>query len=717
MSRHRILVYFLCAFLAVACTACQPKVRNPEQLIAAGQQYNAKILRDTWGVPHLFGKTDADTAYALGYAHCEDDFSTIIEALLSSRACVASVKGRDAVLIDYAAHALRIRDLVAAKYDTDLSPEARAVCEGYAAGVNHYAALHVNEIEVRGLFPVTGQDVVAGFALKAPMFFGIDRAVQELMGGTRKHEVSVKTALNAARQWLTGGLEMGSNTFAVGPSRSADGVTRLDINSHQPYEGPVAWYEAHMHSEEGWDCVGGVFPGCPVILHGHNRNLGWAHTVNNPDLTDVYVLTMNPDNPNQYLFDGKWYDLEVRHPWIWVRMWGPIQIPIRQECLWSKHHGPVVRRPHGTYAIRYGGMDDIRQLEEWYRMDKARNLDEFKDALRMHAIASFNVGYADKEGNIYYLYNMAMPIRAEGYNWQEYLPGDTSDTLWTEFLPLEKLPQVLNPPSGFFQNCNNTPYQTTLGPGNPNPADFSPTCGIQTDMTNRAYRALELLGGDESITRDEFLAYKYDVRYSQSSVARELVDAILALPPSDDPVVREAVELIGAWDFACDAENPRAAIALLVMTPIGKARMFHQEEPDLAKTLSEMAHKLKDTHGRLDVPWKEINRLRRGTVDVGLGGGPDVLHAVYGDGPGEDGCLTAMAGDCYILIAEWDKDGKVSSQSVHQYGSATSRPDSPHYADQVPLFVDCQLRPVWLDEADIRAHLEREYRPGEEALQ
>jgi len=406
-------------------------------------RYDVRILRDIWGVPHIFGKTDADAAFGLAYAHAEDDFETIQQSLLAARGELASVYGRKSAPIDYMVHLLRIWDAMEEKYETDLSPEVKAVCEGYAAGLNRYARLHPREVKP-GVFPFTGKDIVAGFVQKVPLFFGFDETLKELMGPERKRKVSRKSTTQAFFSFFTHDLPIGSNTFAVGPSRSADGKTRLAVNSHQPWDGPVAWYEAHVHSEEGWDMVGSVFPGAPVILHGHNRNLGWAHTVNRPDLVDVYVLEINPENPYQYRFDGEWRDLEVRTAPIKVKLLGPISWTFKREVLWSIY-GPVVRRPHGTYAIRYAGMGDVRQVEQWYRMNKARNLSQWRQAMRTAAIPSFNCGYADREGNIFYVFNALLPIRAEGYDWAQYLPGDTSETLWTEYLPFDKLPQALNP--------------------------------------------------------------------------------------------------------------------------------------------------------------------------------------------------------------------------------------------------------------------------------
>jgi penicillin amidase/acyl-homoserine-lactone acylase len=679
-------------------------------LVPPPGKYDVRILRDTWGVPHIFGKTDADVAYGLAYAHAEDDFATMQDSLLASRGILASVYGKDSAPIDYMVHLFRIWDTINEKYETDLSPATRAICEASAAGFNHYAVLHPDEVKP-GILPVTGKDVVAGFVQKTPLFFGIDGTLKELMKPERTREVSKKKVARGLDTWLAPDLPTGSNTFAVASSRSADGKARVIANSHQPWEGPVAWYEAHLHSEEGWDMVGGLFPGAPIILHGHNRNLGWGHTVNSPDLADVYVLDINPDNPYQYKFDGEWLDLEVRTAPIKVKLWGPISWTFKREMLWSIH-GPVIRQSHGTYAIRYAGMGNVRQVEQWYRMNKARNLEEWQNAMRIRAIPSFNCGYADREGNIYYVYNALAPIRAEGYDWKQYLPGDTSETLWTKFLPFDMLPQVLNPSSGFVQNCNSSPFQTTVGPDNPKEEDYSKTFGFETKMTNRSLRALELFGSDESVTEEEFFAYKFDMTYSKDSKVAKLRKELFSMELPNDPVVKEAAEVLRNWDLRTNPENTGAAIGVLTAQPVLMSRFKGEDSPDLMKTFVDVAHNLKKAHGRIDVPWQEVNRLVRGDVDLGLGGGPDILHAVYGGDP-VDGRVKGRAGDSYVLLVTFDKDG-VTSQSIHQYGSATLDEKSPHYADQARLFVKRETKPVWLDEADIRANLESEYSPGDE---
>jgi len=692
----------------------EPAEFDPAPLLEAAARYRVRILRDEFGVPHIYGETDADVAYGLGFAHAEDDFDTIQTVILATRGRLASAKGLKSAPVDYMVRLMGVWELVEDRYQTDLAPETRALAEAYAAGFNHYAVLHP-EHALPGVVPVTGKDVVAGFVFRAPMFYGFQRHVLALFeeeGSALKGPRQGKLALRTLPGTDLPLAPIGSNAIAVGPARSADGATRLLVNSHQPYTGPVAWYEARLESQEGWDVAGGVFPGSPLILHGHNRQLGWASTVNRPDLVDVYRLEINPENRNQYRFDGEWRDLEVGEAEISVRIFGRLRWTVRRELLRSVH-GPVIRRDHGTYALRYAGMDEVRQLEQYYRLNKARNFDEWRAAMAMQALPNINYVYADREGNIAYFYNAQLPLRAEGYDWQAQLPGDTSETLWSEFLPFEALPQVVNPSSGFVVNSNHTPFRATVGPDNPDPADFSPTLGIETDMTNRGLRALELFGADSSISREEFRRYKFDKRYSEKSHAARIRAEVLAAELPDDALLAEARRVLAAWDLGADAENRGAALGILTATPVVLAERRGEEPPDAVQSFIEAARTLERHHGRVDPPWGQVNRMRRGGLDLPVGGGPDTLRAIESFELEPDGTYTANSGDCYLMFVEWDSQGRLRSESIHQFGSATLDESSPHYADQLPLFVAERTKKLYLEEDQLRRHLSREYRPGE----
>lgn len=681
--------------------------------LEAAARHDVRILRGPYGIPHVYGPRDSDVAYGLAFAHCEDDFPTIQSVMLAARGQLAAHEGRKAATIDYLVHLLGVRELVAARYEKDLSPATRAVVEAYADGVNHYAAIHPEE-RFDDLLPVTGQDIVAGFVLKAPFFYGLDDELRRILDGPAATGATpgAPNALPSHAALASSiGAAVASNAVAVSPRRSADGATRLLVNSHQPMTGPVAWYEVRLHSDEGWDVAGGVFPGSPVMLHGHNRDLGWANTVNRPDLVDVYALEIDPERPDRYRLDGQWRTLSRHVVGIRVRLFGPLHWTFHREVLRSIH-GPVLRTDHGSFAFRYAGMDEIRQVEQLLRLGRAHDFEAWRTALSMLAMPSTNYVYADRTGRIAYFYNARFPRRLEGVDWSGILPGDRADLVWTETLPLDAVPQIVDPASGLVVNANHTPFRATVGDENPRPEDFSATLGIETRMTNRAWRELELWGQDASITRQEFHAYKFDHRYSERSEMAAGLRALLALEPGDEPLLRRAQEVLAGWDLSAGRESRGAALAIRTLEPVLDARRRGQPVPSLRESLLATARTLEAHFGRLDPTWGAVNRLRRGPVDLPVAGGPDTLRAIEGE-PQPDGTLTAVAGDGLVMFVEWDAQGRLRSESIHHFGSATSRPGSPHYADQAPRFAAEHTTPVLFEESALRAAGAREYRPGE----
>ena len=692
------------AFLIVLDRVGQPAAPDPAIFVSKAAQYHARIERDNFGVPHIMGPKDTDVAFGMGFAHCEDDFDTIQEVAVAMRGQLAAEQGPKAAVTDYLVHLFRIWETVNAKYETDLPPDVRRVLEAYADGVNYYAALHPDKV-MRGLLPFTGKDVAAGFAFKLPFFYGLSGELTKIVQGR-----NVPDASDNAFLWRDARLPVGSNAVAVAPSRSADGATRLLVNSHQPYTGPVAWYEAVLDSGEGWHVAGGFFPGSPFMLHGHNQHLGWANTVNGPDLVDVYNLTINPANPNQYRFDGQWRDFEKSDAKIRVKIWGPIVWPAHRDVLWSAH-GPVLKTDHGVFAVRYAGMQDIRAPLQYFRLNKAANLDEWRAAMRLQAIPALNFVYADEKGNIGYIYNGAFPVRKAGFDWKGVLPGDRSDLIWHSYVPFDDEPQVWNPKSGWVFNSNNTPFHATAPADDLKPENFPPTLGIQMDMTNRGWRAMETYGADEHITADSFHKYKYDLTYSTQSPEEEIYKQVLAVDPGQDRELQEALEVMKKYDHKTDVIDRGAALAIMTIEPILRAHLDGKPGKAPVESLREAARKLKEHFGRVDPEWGQVNRMRRGTLDVAIDGGPDIFRGVYGD-PQPDGTLTAKAGDTLIIFVTWDKAGQLSSESIHQFGSATLDKSSPHYADQVPLFIAMKTKPVLFTQAQLAGHVEADYSPG-----
>jgi acyl-homoserine-lactone acylase len=678
----------------------QPPAPARATLIAQAARYHARIQRDHYGVPHISGPTDPDVAFGLGFAHSEDDFATIQSGALIARGQLASVDGAKGAVTDYLVRLLKVRETVASQYDTALPADARAVLQAYADGVNYFAALHPENVEP-GLLPLTGQDVAAGFVFRTPFFYGLDHVIGKIMAPAPK--------ASQVAMAMTGTLPIGSNGIAVAASKSADGATRLLVNSHQPYVGPVAWYEAVLDSGEGWHVAGGFFPGSPFMLHGHNAHLGWANTVNAPNVSTVYRLDVNPANPDQYRLDGEWKNFEQGDAAIRVKIFGPLIWTVHRSFLWSAQ-GPVFKTDHGVFAVRYAGMGEARQSLQYYRLNKAANRDEWLAAMRLQALPSINYIYADEKGNIGYVYNGQFPIRAEGRDWTQVQPGDRSDLIWHGYLAFDRVPQIWNPKSGYVFNSNNTPFEATGAEDALKPADFSPTMGIQTDMTNRAYRAQETFGADKAITDEAFRAYKFDLAYSaRSDVAREIADVVKVDPGSDNDL-SAAQALLKGWDRRTNIGSRAVALAVLM-----RAEAAHSDShPDVPPidALRDAIKTLKTHFGRIDPEWGQVNRMRRGTLDLGVDGAPDIYRAVYGVAQ-KDGTLTASAGDTLIMFVTWDKTGTLSSDSINQFGSATLDPRSPHYADQTPLFVAMKTKPVLFTQRQLAGNVEADYHPGD----
>ncbi|MGN6497909.1 MAG: penicillin acylase family protein, partial [Tsuneonella sp.] len=395
--------------------------------------YAAEITRDEWGVPHIHGKTDADVAYGVAVAHAEDDFSTLQDVVAMTRGRYSAIAGQDGAQFDYVLALLDARGTTDRHY-AQLRPGTRALLEAYATGLNDYAARHPGEVKLANLFPVNGRDVATGFALRQPFFFGLGDTIGPLVTG-EKADPEPGPPLDHDSQLN------GSNGFAIAPARSGDGVTRLVSNSHQPWRGQVAWYELVVESDQGWHFAGANFPGSPFPFLGHNEDLGWTNTVNQPDMVDVYKLVLDKSG-TKYRMDGKWLPLAHSTVTLPVRV-GPLVLPIRRD-VWRSIHGPVIKNARGAFAVRYGGMDSLAQLDAYYALNKARKYAEWKAALATHAIPSTNFIYADKAGNIAYWYNAAIPLRRKGPDWRHVLPGDRSDLIWHALVPFDSLPHYEN---------------------------------------------------------------------------------------------------------------------------------------------------------------------------------------------------------------------------------------------------------------------------------
>lgn len=680
-----------------------------EIILDLAAKYDARIIRDNFGVPHVFGTTDADASFGFGYAHAEDDFTTIQDVVIASRGMSAEYHGKSLAPQDYLFDLFKVKETIEAKYTSEVRDDVKEIARAYATALNLYAIENPQDV-LPNVLPITEQDVLAGFTWATPFFYRLDGYLEDLFATEDKPNVSpwAQTA-----QLNIPDAVRGSNAFAVAPSRSEDGHTRLILNSHQPMKGPYAWYEAHMVSKQGLNIAGATFPGVPIIAQGVTPNLGWAQTVNRPDLIDIYALEVDDfDRPKQYKLDGDWYDFEVTQSQFRVKLVGAFSLPIKRRVLWSEH-GPVLSTPTGHYALRFSGLQSVGALQQWYDMGKAETIDEWRAAIAQNKVLSFNIIYGDKNGNIGSVYNARMPDRIEGPNWEGVLDGTSSDLIWDNFRPLSDMPQIWNPVCGWLFSANATPFNITNPECNNQRADYSETFGIEQRVTNRSRRALKLLVPDTKISRSELLKYRADTRYDLESELMKLVIELVS-QSYDENILKEAKEVLRNWDGNTSYGSRGAALAIITGM---RARGYEYIEQDMdpVEALRKTALELKEVFGRLDPKWEEVNRLLRGKENLPLEGGPDVLRAIYADrdGVAKSGVLNAFAGDTHIMIADWDEDGQLELDSIHQYGAATLDETSPHYSDQSEIFAKGGFKPMPMTLEEVLKVAERDYRPGQ----
>jgi len=663
-------------------------------------QYSATITRDIFGVPHVHGATDADAAFGLAYAQADDDITNILTTIDLARAGSGLKNGRDGAVTDYLIKALGIRELVEERYEEDLSQEVQAVLKGFVAGLNYWMSLNLDR-NIKDYYPVNEIDLVSSFAIQGLFFSGIDGAIKDLMDTPK--EVSAAELDKGGESLQVASLVAGSNAFALNSNKTTDGKTRLIINSHQPLDGPVAWYEAHISSDEGWNMMGGLFPGAPFVFVGFNQNLGWGMTVNGPDLTDAFKLKINPDNENQYLLDGKWEDFNIKNIKLPVKIFGPIRWTFNREAKFSKH-GLVLETESGSYSLKFAGMKEIRQADQWFAMNKAQNKQEWLEAMKMRAITSFNAVYADKEDNIMLLHNTAGPIRNEAYDWSLPVDGTNSELIWDEITPFDEIPLLVNPKSGWIVSANQDPFRASAIADNLKRSDYSPTLGIETKMTNRAYRVIEIFDNDKKFDEKDLLDAKFDNEYSKESRSVKYLKNILEKEYEDEEL-KQAQSILNAWDLKTDNNNRSAALGVCVLQEEWISFMSRIVAPNADEIFKKCIGMIKGSFDRVDPLWSEVNFLVRGDLALPIQGGPDTLRAVYGR-PQDDGTLKAVAGDGLVVALAWDSLGNQESQSIHQYGSATQDASSKHYGDQVQLFVDEKMKPTFFDKVELKKNTE-----------
>ena len=661
---------------------------------------NIDIIRDEFGVPHIFAKTDAEVAYGLAWAHAEDDFETIQIGYLAGNNLLSKHLGNVGLGADFISQFIGSEDLFESKYDSDISSEYKNIVKAYALGLNSYAREHPDEVFVEDLFPVNEKKMMRYAQLQLFISSNGDKWVSNIIDNKLSYDFSKEEQYK------------GSNTFAFNSTKTKDGSTYLAINTHQPLDGPVSWYEAHLCSEEGTNILGALFAGTPNILIGTNENLAWAHTVNQPDKTDVFALEMHPDKKLQYRVDGTYLKLEEKKAKLRFKLLG-IPLSIKKK-FYKSIYGPTLKNKSGFYSVRTPALFEIRALEQWWRMNKAKNFTEFYKVLKMKALPGYNIGYADKNDTIFYISNGLIPKRAKNYDWGSVVPGNTRKTLWTESYEIEELPQVIQPKSGYFYNANHTPFKSSAEEDNPDPTNFDSNMGFETYDNNRSTRLKQLIDEYEKLDYDDFKRIKYDRQYPRPYTFNWMdIHYLELLDAKKYPDIEMLIERLQAWDRKANKNSFGAGTFAVLYDQL---RPFYSKIPEpkifpasyIIQALRNTKEYLLKHFNTTDVKLGDYQKLVRGSKELPIFGLPDVITAMSSR-PYRDGKVKVVSGESYIeLIRFTDKGPEI--ESVISYGSS-DHPDSKHYDDQMEMYANFKTKKMTLNKDSVYKNAKRIYNP------
>ena len=637
-------------------------ITNKNSTYKISNQYNVSIDRDFWGIPYIKGKTDQDVAYGIGLVHAEDAYEDLVELMPLYRGKNAIYNGLDSIDTDYLVRLLKIHSKVKNIGKQQLSQNILSMAQAYADGVNMYAKKHPDKVDL-SIHPVTQDDVLAGSYIQHLFFAGLDRDLAQM---TAQDETSIPT---------------GSNAIAINSTKTDSNASYLLINSHQPLSGPVGWYELNIESESGWHGHGGNFPGSFLINVGFNKNIGWGATVNRPDVMDIFELTINPNNADQYLLDDKWESFEIEEDKLAFKLFGFLRWSTKQKFRYSKF-GPVIEINGKYFALRHINQSSFNEIEGWYEISKTKNVYEFEKQLAKRKIPSFNFVTMDSDRNIGYFYNGRIPNRNDALKARQIISSSSSKDIWDEKDLVNNLPKFINPSNGWIQSTNQNPF-SVMGEHSLKEKSMKKNVHFEQRLTNRSYVANELLSINESINLDKFIAIKFDNSYSKNSRQYKYLESIMEY----DTNLKLAMQ---KWNGKTDFNNTNASLGMCFMAQEWISEMNSKPTPTYQAAKKECDSLFKEIQRNYTDPWSKINTISRGSRTYPIQGSVDTLRAVYGSPNSNTKSLNMSGGDgLFFIIAEEDS-GKVI-YGMHNYGSSRNE-SSVHYSDQTFLFSQEALR-------------------------
>jgi len=706
------------------------KFTNEEINQWRSQSKQVTIIRDTWGIPHIYGKTDADAVFGFLYAQCEDDFERVEMNYVTAVGRLAEIEG-----VSKLYHDLRTRlfyDSVQAVSNYRDSPAwLKRLCDGFAAGVNYYLHTH----------PQVKPKLLTRFQPWMPFLFseGSIGGDIESISVSRLRDFYGSSDVVMEKEEVDHNPEpepRGSNGFAIAPSRSASGNALLLINPHTSfYFRP----EVHVNSEEGLNAYGAVTWGQFFVYQGFNQYCGWMHTSGQADVMDEYLETIVKRNDSLYYKYGTEYRALTSKK-IKLAYKDGDKKSFKEFTALYTHHGPVVAKSKDYWVTLAMMVEPLKALTQSYQRTKSKRLEDYKKTMELKANSSNNTVFADSEGNIAYWHGDFIPKRNTSYDWTKPLDGSIVATDWQGLHEVSEIVHSYNPASGWIQNCNSTPF-TLAGEFSPDKSKF-PSYMAPDAQNARGINAERVLKRESAFTIDKLIAAANDPYLSGFE---ELIPTLVAAyKSSDNPTLRtklkEPIALLSNWDKSYGIKSVATTLAIYWGQELRKQissrippasdqlsiiKLMESRSSDVEKldALEKILDELQLDFGTWVVAWGEVNRFQRLTGKINETYSDFKPSLPVGSTSSFWGSLASFGshkfqgtnkmygyvGNSFVAVVEFGKEVKAKSVLA---GGNNNNPLSPHFQDQAMLYSQGKFKDVWFYKKDVVKHAERTYHPG-----
>ncbi len=727
------IFYNLSLLLFILCSSCKTEpIQTEEQKRWTKHAENTTIIRDDFGVPHIYGKTDADAVFGLLYAQCEDDFNRVEQNYIWATGRLAEVEGEDAIYSDVRARLYMTQEEAIAHYES--SPDwLKKLCNAFADGINYYLETH----------PEVTPRLLTHFEPWMPMYFSegsiggdIERVSIRKLKAMYEEGMEVPPTVEVAMQKKQEMLEpQGSNGIAISGKLTESGHPLLLINPH------TSFYfrgEVHVVSEEGLNAYGAVTWGQFFVYQGFNEKTGWMHTSTYTDVIDEFIETIQKDvNGNLVYTYGdilrpvEQYDMTIRYK-------DGDTYSDRIIPAYRTHHGPITHLKDGKWVASSLMWDPVNALQQSYIRSKQDGYKGFREMMDIRTNSSNNTVYADAEGNIAYFHGNFIPIRDTSFDYTQPVDGSNPKTDWQGLHPVEETITLLNPENGWLQNCNSTPYTAALE-YSPKKEDYPAYMSIDRE-NYRGVHAIQLLKNGNDYTIDSLIALGYDPYLPAFA---KLIPGLIKAYDTSVPknvALQKPIDILRGWDFKTSKASTAMTLAhyygtlyskdghrpkdikssMELLSYFGTASPMEERLDIFAKAVQQ----LEEDFGTSIIAWGDVNRFQRINGDIRQPFNDSLPSTAVGMASGRWGALAAYGerynnntkkiygtrGNSFVAVVEFGDKVKAKTSLA---GGQSGNPDSPHFNDQIQPYVDAQFKEVAYYKEDVLKRAQKTYHPGD----